>query len=236
MNPFNLREFETDKLSVLDIKATDKTGRVFDIEIQCRGNETFSHRSLYYWAKLYAAQMKDGANYFNLQPVICINLINFTLFQDISGYHTLFLLREKDDPRKVLTDHLQIHFVELPKNKSQDLDTRLQKWIEYFKNEGEDNEIMNTLLKDDPIFRKVHNRYEQFTADDKLRDIYEARLKRERDDASILEGAVRKAREEGIEKGVAITIKKMLMKGIPVEEIMNITDLSSEDIEGIRKQ
>ena len=57
---------------------------------------------------------------------------------------------------------------------------------------------MNTLLKEDMIFKKVHNHYEQFTANDKLRDLYEARLKRQRDESTLLESA----RVEGIKEGI----------------------------------
>ena len=32
-NPFNLKQFEGDKASILDIGATDETGRMFDIEV-----------------------------------------------------------------------------------------------------------------------------------------------------------------------------------------------------------
>ena len=33
-NPFNLQDFKDDKLSVLDIKAVDRTGAIYDVEIQ----------------------------------------------------------------------------------------------------------------------------------------------------------------------------------------------------------
>ena len=49
---------------------------------------------------------------------------------------------------------------------------------------------------------------------------------------------IEKGREEGIEKGIETerirTIKKMLMKGLSVEDIMDITELSAEEIERIR--
>ena len=33
-NPFNLQDFADDKLSVLDVKATDRFGAIYDVEIQ----------------------------------------------------------------------------------------------------------------------------------------------------------------------------------------------------------
>ena len=33
-NPFNLQDFQDDKLSILDIKAVDQTGAIYDVEMQ----------------------------------------------------------------------------------------------------------------------------------------------------------------------------------------------------------
>ncbi len=47
LNPFNLKEGLDDKESILDVKAENKAGRVFDVEIQVIGNASFVKRSLY---------------------------------------------------------------------------------------------------------------------------------------------------------------------------------------------
>lgn len=41
LNPFNPKETETDKLSVLDIKARDQSGRQFNVEMQMLGSPDF---------------------------------------------------------------------------------------------------------------------------------------------------------------------------------------------------
>ena len=46
---------------------------------------------------------------------------------------------------------------------------------------------MKILLQDDPIFEKAHRVYETFTADDRLVELHEARMKRIRDEASLIE-------------------------------------------------
>ena len=53
MNPYNEREFETDKLSVVDIKAKDKQGRSYQIEIQLALHPGLADRILYTWSTLY---------------------------------------------------------------------------------------------------------------------------------------------------------------------------------------
>ena len=56
-NPFNFQDFPTAKMTILDIKAEDETGRKFQVEIQAQGNESHKHRILYYWAKTYSDQL-----------------------------------------------------------------------------------------------------------------------------------------------------------------------------------
>jgi predicted transposase/invertase (TIGR01784 family) len=62
------------KESVLDVKAQDESGRIFDVEIQVISSPYYTKRSLYYWAKVYESQLKESELYSTLNPVICINI------------------------------------------------------------------------------------------------------------------------------------------------------------------
>ena len=95
-NPYNLREVRIDKETILDVKATDESGEVYNIEIQSSGNETFKYRALYYWAKLYSSQIETGEKYYELKPTISINLLNFNLI-DSEKVHSCFSLFEKNN-------------------------------------------------------------------------------------------------------------------------------------------
>src|ERR1700687_814599 len=55
-NPFNPKEALDDKLSILDIKARDQSGRQFNIEMQLLAYGAFGPRALYYWAKFPQGQ------------------------------------------------------------------------------------------------------------------------------------------------------------------------------------
>ena len=93
-NPFNQQEYVVDKLSVVDIKATDERNRHFNIEMQATGDEIFKNRSLYYWAKLYTSQIKSGKQWEKLQPAYCINVLNYILFPEHANVHSCFTLKE----------------------------------------------------------------------------------------------------------------------------------------------
>ena len=106
-NPFNIKTFTADKESILDIKAIDENGSIFDIEIQTTNNKSLKNRFLYYWAKLYSSQLEEPEKYNTLCPVITINLLTFELFEDTKQYHNCFMLKEKDSNNDtVLTEQL----------------------------------------------------------------------------------------------------------------------------------
>lgn len=160
-NPFNLKTFRAEKETVIDVKGYDEKGRLYDIEVQTAGNETFKYKSLYYWAKVYASQISSGDKYQVLKPAICINLVNFSLIENAS-VHSCFLLREMKNPGLILTDHLIIHYLEISKFlKKESIHSRFEKWMAYFKFEGKREEIMETIIKDDKIFSKAHDRFRQ---------------------------------------------------------------------------
>jgi predicted transposase/invertase (TIGR01784 family) len=201
-NPFNIKNFSIDKESILDIKAADENGRQFDIEVQSTGNERFINRSLYYWARLYSGQLKEAERYSTLKPTVCINILDFEVFKEMKKSHNCFLLCEKSNPEYVLTDHILLHYLELPKVTKKDIKMKLYKWLYYLKIEGKEDDTLKILLRDDMDFQKAHKNYVRFTEDEQLRDIYEARMKWERDRNSDLAEAEEKGMEKGMEKGL----------------------------------
>src|SRR5262245_41869169 len=66
LNPYNPKNFRSDKLSVLDIKAKGKNGKLFNIEIQVSDEGDYDKRALFYWAKLYTEQLQNGQDYSQL--------------------------------------------------------------------------------------------------------------------------------------------------------------------------
>lgn len=243
-NPFNLKELPEAKESVLDVKAQDAKGRLFDVEIQVIGNEYFIKRALYYWAKLYESRLSDGELYHTLNPVITMNVLEFTIFPEITDAHTCFMATEIEEKDYILTGDMQLHFLELEKVRFEgkpELKSSLDRWIYYLKNEGkaEEEEEMKILLNDDPIMEKAHKTYREFTADEKLVELNEARMKFIRDQKTLIYGArergIKEGIEQGKERGKKEDVKRMLIKGYHVREISDITGLSVEEIEKLKE-
>jgi predicted transposase/invertase (TIGR01784 family) len=208
-NPFNYMEFTRDKLSVRDIKVEDENHRIFNIEVQSSGDYGFRNRALYYWSKLYASKLENGDEYEKLLPTISINLLNFTLFHELTEYHNYFMITEARKRKFILTDHLIMHFLELPKITNLERSSKINHWLLYLKEEGSNNEMLDILIKDDDDFKLAHEKYESFTSDQQLRWLAIDREKAERDriyheniGKRKLEKALKEGLEQGIEQGI----------------------------------
>ena len=236
LNPFNIAENYNEKESIVDIKATTETGITVLIEIQARGNENFTKRTLYYWAYNYSSNLNRGSIYDELKAVVSINITNFIL-TDENKVHSCYVLKELDN-NKILTDHCQLHFIELPKfnikniTEMEELHKDFISWIKFFKGDN-----MSNLIKENTIFEEVENKCNTFVNDKPVMDKYK---KREVDayffDRS-MELDLKKAKEEGIEQGEknkAISIARNLKKsGIDVKVISENTGISIEEIENL---
>lgn len=236
LNPFNHAALDKEKESVLDVKAQDQSKRIYNIEIQVLRENDFKEWTLYYWAKLYSGQLQKGDEYKELNPVICINVLDFQLFNNFKWAHNRFLLLDERTQNIVLSDKIQIHFFELGKidfQLAEEIAFRLKTWGYFFNSEGkmDDKEFEELVIKGDPIMEKAHEAYKRFTSDNELTEAYEARLKYQRDKYAQIEYA----RDEGIKLGIEKTnmenALKMHQEGISHELIFKITGITEEQLE-----
>jgi predicted transposase/invertase (TIGR01784 family) len=261
-NPFNPAESYDDKTSVVDVRARDVNGTVYTVEVQALPEAAFRERALYYWGQAYAGQLGKGQDYEQLSPVVGVNIVDFTIFPETAPVHTTFHLSPRqsggreglvDSNPFILTDHLAIHFLELPKLErgfipevgtgtgGYHTSTTLQRWLYYMHERGEvdamEDPILLQILKEDPDIEDAEERYRQFVADDELREKYQDRIKAERDRRSQMIYAVRQGEKRGLEQGAARKqseiVKRMKAKGMSDDEIAELIGLSVEEISRI---
>ena len=111
-NPYNLQDFLDDKLSILDIKAIDANGAIYDIEMQLTIFEGLVKRIVFYGCEVYAGQLSAGDDYTELRPVYAICFVNGKLWKDSKKVHHAFRLIDIDS-RRVLEETIEIHTLEL---------------------------------------------------------------------------------------------------------------------------
>ena len=248
LNTFNLKETINDKQSIVDVRAVTKSGETVLIEIQRVGNQSFVYRSLYYWAKGYISNLRNNEKYNDLKQVIVINILDFNLLKDINKEHSCYVIKELET-NHILTNHLEMHFLELPKylSSSSKLTDELYAWF-YFLTIKEKREkmeeIMEMLVKKNPIMKEVYDEYNKFV---NTKDLFENYAEYEKNYFDILalneerikgrEEGLKEGLEKGIEQGEknkAISMaKNMKARDMDLNLISELTGLSIEEIKNL---
>ena len=234
LTPFNLKKNRNLKETIVDVKCITQNGSVVIIEIQLQGNSRFPERILYYWAANYSKLLKHGERYDELTPVISINLLNFNLDKS-KNIHSCYMLYEMNN-KKLLTDHLQIHIIELKKFKKNILTKDLNCWLKMFTSKNLEAS-MSEIVKEKPIMEEVQKKYNNFVKSKLMMMEYEKKEAYLYGNQIMLDEERRLGREEGREEGEknkAISIAKSLKKaGLDSKFISENTGLSIEEIKNL---
>ena len=199
-NPYNDKDFEDDKLTILDIKAIDSSGAIYNIEMQISVCAGLVKRMAFYTCELFSAQMHEGDSYTHLNPVFSICLLNDKLWGKDETAHHRFRLEDRQTGR-VLKDTIEIHLVELPKY---NLDTEklsaatpIERWAFLFQNSQLYTADELRELFPEEAFQLVISSVETIHLKTEYREMYETREKTLRD----YDWKINTARDEGIVKG-----------------------------------
>ena len=213
LNPFNLKKNYSDKETIVDVKCITKNGTVVIIEVQLSGNSRFPERILYYWSTNYSKILKKGEGYEDLTPVISINLLNFNLNKKDSNVHSCYMIYDTKNKR-LLTDHLQIHIIELKKFnfKNNNLSKDLNYWLGFFTTKNME-EYMSEIVKEKPIMEEAHKRYNNFIRSRLMMSEYEKKEIYQYDKQIMLKDERREGIKEGMKKGKLEGLKEGRIAG-----------------------
>jgi predicted transposase/invertase (TIGR01784 family) len=182
LNPLSEIQELDDKKLVLDVKAVDEHGRLYNIEMQMVPAPSFPGRFLYYWSNTYGSQLKEGEQYAQLRPVISICFVDGALFPEREECHLRFKLLETA-AHFPFNDHLDLHVFQLRHfSKTVDeLETDLDLWL-YVLNNGKGLDLDNLPLKLRVAeIEEALEAWAMLTQERIKREIYEAREKARRD-------------------------------------------------------
>ena len=163
------------KGSRLDIQAETSNNELIDIEMQVGIDHNMIGRTLFYWSRLFSGELKVSDHYGKLRRTISINILNFKLFQKDERYWRKCHITD-DENKEIVTDLLELQFVELNKLKKFTKESPLTFWIEFFKNPY--SEQCKELYKFVPELKEASDIFEAAKADPEKR-----RLIQEREDA-----------------------------------------------------
>ena len=235
------KELIEDKTGIIDVRARTAKGEEIDIEVQLTNQGNMEKRTIFYLSKLYIGGIKQGEGYAKLPRVITINLLDFEVL-GTKNYHSSFHFWEDDEKDYMLTDVAEIHFLEYPKFRKQNIrdfeNNPMARWLAFLEKDISED-ILKELVKMEPAIQKAEDKLEYLSSDSETMNIYLAREKSLHDQANMvstaeqrgLQRGLQQGREEGIREERQKTAIKLLRSGMSIDMVADMTDLTPVELE-----
>lgn len=221
------RRLETNKLGILDIKATLNNKITVNIEMQVKNEYNIKERSLFYWSELYSSELYKNQDYTENNKTITINILDFNIFEE-GPYHERCRIK-RDYNNEVLTEDLEIHFIQIPKCRQTEIKTELDYWMQFIGNISKEG--VKIAMEKNKEIKKAQEELDYLTGDEEERRLAELREKAIRDEISGLNGARREGKKEGEYNKQLEIAKNLKQMGTTINDIVKATGLTLEEIE-----
>ena len=231
-----IKKYPDEKLGILDLRTELEGGTICNVEVQLADKGNIIDRILYYWSRAFGEQLKEGDEYQELHKTVGILITDFEL-KEMEGVEKLgakWKIMLEEEPRKVLTEKLEIVILEIPKARKrieEDKRDEIAQWLMFLDNPNsmevakmakENEEIKEAVEELDEISQDEELRRLAFLKEKYIRDERSAqRYYREQQEQALREGKLEGKKEDA---------KKMLEEGIAIEVIIRITGLTEEEI------
>ncbi len=236
-NPEISKNYEDEKLGILDIRAHINNEIIVDIEMQVANIYTIINRNITYSSRIIAEQLQIGDSYTVLKKFISINILGENLLKR-NSYHSIAHLKfERTEPEKhvnlgyereqeELTDRIEVHYIELKKflKRNPGISSKLEQWLWLLI--GEEEKVKMASKKNKTIEKVVKDLDEMSSDENERLEAYKRKLAVWDYNMNIME-----ATKRGKEEGKTEIAKKLKEKGLSAKEIEEITGLTKKEIE-----
>jgi len=243
------------KNSIVDVRCKDVMGRQILVEMQMLWTPAFQQRVLFHASKAFVRQLDKRRRYELLQPVYSLNLVNEVFMKDYPDefIHNYNIVHDLHDGK--LIKGLHFTFIELPKFKPQTIMEKKMAvlWLKFLTQIDEDTTVVPQDLLDNPETSKALETVEEaamtknelLAYDDfwdkvgaeRLLFIDSNKISREKGFAKGravgLEEGRQEGRQEGREEARAEMVRLMFSKGMSLDQITSLTDLSLEAVRAL---
>jgi len=223
-----------DRKPIFDIYCTNVKGEKFIVELQKTRHKYYKDHILYFSTFPIMEQAILGKDWnLELKRIYTIAILDFVFDEDKNKpekYHYDIKLSDKET-KKVFYDKLTFIYLTMPKfdKKEHELQTKFDKWLFVLKNL---NKLEQTPAElNEAIFLKLFETAEIANLNHDEFQKYQASINICRD----INNSINTAREEGEINGKTEIAEKLVNKGFDILEIVEITGLTKEDVEKLKK-
>ena len=203
----------------IDVYIKSQTGVAYIVELQRKDTKEIEKRMRYYQAVSDSRQLAKGKN---------------STYKDLKDTYVIFICREDIFGEGLYKYSFENTCLELEGLKLKDGAYKI-----VFNTQGTKGTVCKSVLaflnliegksSDDPFVKQLEAAAEEIKADEKWREAYMQSIQRDRDkfDAGVEQGESRK------EIKIA---KRMIKRGDSTKEIIEVTDLSEQEIEELKEE
>jgi len=226
----------------VDVKSKTEANQDIIIEVNMYTDNTIHQRN--YLAAAQIAVSTSMANTTHAQMVkmlpyvIAINILNYEIRRDNDDWLQPIKCVYEKSPHTVVIPQFVCYDIELPKfkNAAPDWNDTLYCWVYALVRAHEEHKTMKEVIEMVPElqsfaaenigFRQFSERYEFVATDAQVRDEYQKWIR----ECIRQEGILTAAEEKGEHKATFNIARKMLKRNKPIDEIIEFTGLSHDEI------
>ena len=238
---------QLDRKAIFDLYCENEKGEKFIVELQKTKQNFFKDRTLYYSTFPIIEQARRIDWDFELKAVYTIAILDFVFDADKHEPEKFrYDVKLTDiETHHVFYDKLTFIYLEMPKfnKKVEELETRFEKWLYVIRNLNKLDRVPDKLRE--RIFEKLFEAAEISKFTIAQAQSYEDSLKHYRDlknsldtareegkEMGIVEGEER-GKREGLKEGKLEVASKLLKRGLPIQDISELTGLTENEIKAL---
>lgn len=204
-------------------------GMIVDVEMQIRDRHNIVTRSTFYASKKLSMTAEKGQKYETIKKVIMVNILDYEFlpFEEYVSDTVTVLSQHREYE---VTDEMKLYFIELPKFRRQrpDMNEKINQWLAFI--DDKDKELVEMAESKNKVLKRARLEMDYLTGDAEIKRLEYLRDKWERDYKS----DVYWERREGAKEAQTEIAKKMLDKGKAMEEIIEMTGFTKQEIEKLK--
>ena len=240
LNPLRDLSRLEDKGCILDIRAKEANGSIYNVEMQVAKQFDYRERTLFYGCTMVSEQPIAGKKYGDLIGCVHISLVDFILFPNHQDVVSCFRLYDVEH-EETLSRLLELYYIELKKlryGKPEELVSSVQRWVYFLCNATsyQSFEELPQFLKQEEGMAMAYQATHEALCDQELLFELKARRKFQLDQSSNLSAA----HDEGLSKGRSAAIRQGALsfqkQGLSLESIAAAFSISENELAEILAQ
>ena len=225
------------KSTIVDVRCTDKQGRLFIVEMQIQWTTGFMQRMLFNASKAYIKQLNAGEEYHLLKPVYGLALLASEFDPNPNDWYHHYKIVNVQKPAAEIKD-LQLIFVELPKFKTKNYNQKKLQilWLRFMSELDQTTTAVASELLAVPEIKEAVSITEQAAYSPAELDAYDRFWDAVSTEKTLKAGAYAEGKAEGEQIGIEKIAINMLRDNESLDKISKFTGLSRDNIAKLKNK